>query len=78
MNIIIHCYCCLVLQILSMLEGCSTEEIEDRMKILTQRHLAISGCHSDDKDQIFWLHDLVYDYLVSEKVANDKVKDKFR
>eukprot|EP00057_Strongylocentrotus_purpuratus_P012568 XP_011667042.1 PREDICTED: apoptotic protease-activating factor 1 [Strongylocentrotus purpuratus] len=59
-------------KILSMLEGCSTEEIEDRMKILTQRHLAISGCHSDDKDQIFWLHDLVYDYLVSEKVANDK------
>nr|XP_054749851.1 uncharacterized protein LOC129255526 [Lytechinus pictus] len=59
-------------KILSMLEGCSTEEIEDRMKILTQRHLAISGCDPDDKDQIFWVHDLVYDYLMSEKVANDK------
>ena len=58
-----------------MLEGCSAEEIEDRMKILTQRHLAISGCREGDEGQIFWLHDLVYDYLVSEKVANDKVKD---
>ena len=60
-------------QILGMLEGCSTEEIEDRMKVLAQRHLVISRCGTDDRCQNYWLHDLVYDYLMSEDAARDKV-----
>ncbi|XP_071498750.1 uncharacterized protein [Diadema antillarum] len=54
-------------KILGMLEGCCREEIEDRMRVLTQRHLAILGCQSEDRCQTYRLHDLVYNYLVSER-----------
>ncbi|XP_054759568.2 uncharacterized protein LOC129265618 [Lytechinus pictus] len=59
-------------QVLAMLVECSKEEVEDRMRGITQRSLVSTEWSTYDECRVYWIHDLLHDHLVARGAAKDK------